>query len=532
MSIKINSFLKNYWSLITILIIGTVLRLYHLTAISLWHDEAFSALLIKYSWGEMIHRIGLDVHPPMYYIFLRFWHYLLGDSLVSLRGFSVFFGVLTIIAAYFLVKEAFKNEKAAFLTALLLAINPFQIQYVTEARMYTMGAFFAVLAAYFLVKALRNQRQYYADKKENTPHLPKDIKLKKQFTIYYLLFSVSVDIIILTHYYLLFTAAALCFYALVYHWHAYKDNLKRYGWLLLSFVVIGLGFLPWLKVFLFQFRQVSNSYWIPNINVWSIPNTLWQMLLALANPSHLFMVLVTLFSLYLVYYNLRKISGVEKWLVLLNIAAPFAGAILFLLLAKLRGQTTSVYLVRYFLFAATFYTIMVALWLESLRPKKLAKIFLILLIGLNLFAFGYYWRGLDIGRRTGMAGAAKYLETNIEPGQKLYVGSSFEFFNFKYYLSQWQNQFAPRPLLYSGGTTEVDQLPHYAGTAILTNADLLPNFNQEVKNSDTVWLLWTNGFGGSKPQIPQNWTQINEKGYEDVRPYPGTWIVVTEYKVN
>jgi uncharacterized membrane protein len=84
---------KNYLPLGIITLSALAVRLYKLTAISLWHDEAFSALLVRYSWSEMIHRIGLDVHPPMYYIFLRFWHYLFGDSLFSLRAFSVLFGL-------------------------------------------------------------------------------------------------------------------------------------------------------------------------------------------------------------------------------------------------------------------------------------------------------------------------------------------------------------------------------------------------------------------------------------------------------
>ncbi len=126
-----------------------------------------------------------------------------------------------------------------------------------------------------------------------------------------------------------------------------------------------------------------------------------------------------------------------------------------------------------------------------------------------------------------MSAAAELLANNVEPGHKLYVGSSFEFFNFKYY-----NRTPVTPLLYSGGITDVSQMPHYAGTAILTNADLLPDFKAATKNGDTVWLLWTNGFGGSKPSVPLNWTQIDEKGYADVRPYIGTWVIVTEYKVN
>src|SRR6476469_8679955 len=160
---SIKTFAVNNLALIGITTVGLLLRLWHLTAISLWHDEAFSALLIKYPWGEMMHRIGLDVHPPMYYIFLRFWSYVFGHSLFALRGMSVFFGVLTIAAAYYFVNYVFKSKTAALWTALLIAVNPFQIQYVTEARMYTMGAFFAVVAALALVAALRTQSEYYSN---------------------------------------------------------------------------------------------------------------------------------------------------------------------------------------------------------------------------------------------------------------------------------------------------------------------------------------------------------------------------------
>ena len=84
---------------------------------------------------------------------------------------------------------------------------------------------------------------------------------------------------------------------------------------------------------------------------------------------------------------------------------------------------------------------------------------------------------------------------------------------------------------YSGGNRDIKNLPHFAGTAILTNEDLLPDFAEATTTGDTVWLLWTNGFGGSQPEVPANWEQVDEKGYAEVRPYVGTWIIVTKYVV-
>ena len=524
--------MKKHLPLILILSLGVILRFYHNTLISLWHDEAFSALLIQYPWGEMIYRIGLDVHPPMYYIFLRFWHYIFGDSLLSLRGMSIFFGTASILAGYAFVKEAFKNEKAALWAALLIAINPFQLQYVTEARMYTMGAFFALLTAFFLVKAMHQQKQLHQDESLNMPNLPRDIHLKRKMVLNYAGFTLSMIIIIYTHYYLFFTAAAIAFYGLLYLFFHHRWDWKKYIPLALSLLAIALSFIPWFKIFLFQYRQVGAGYWIPQINIWSIPATFWDMLLAFSRdtskgPTQILLIAVTLFTIYFIYWFLRKTESFDKWLVALAIAAPFGGAILFAVLARLKGSASSVYMDRYFLFASVFYSIALAMWLKEIKAKWPAGSLFVIYCLVNLFAFFRYWYQLDVKTKPGMAKAAEYLKANVEPGQKLFVGTSFEFFNYKYY-----NRTPVRPLLYTGGVTKVSDIPHFAGSAILTDADLMPDFNTGAQKGDTVWILWTNGFGSSKPEVPVNWVQVYEEGFAEVRPWVGTWIVVTEYKVN
>ncbi|MDQ3018297.1 MAG: glycosyltransferase family 39 protein [bacterium] len=516
---KFLTFIKNSPALLGIVAVAIALRLYNLTAISLWHDEAFSALLIKYSWGEMIHRIGLDVHPPMYYIFLRVWHYVFGNSLFSLRALSVFFGIGIIIATYFLIKEIFNNKHAALIAALLAAVNPFQVQYVTEARMYTMGAFFLVLGALALVKALRKQKHYY----ESDSHK----RYRKSFVWYYLLFVLCSAVMILTHYYLLFSVAALGIFGLWYHLRHYKMGIKKYGWIILSGVLIGVSFLPWLKVFLFQFKQVGAGYWIPPMDRWSIPRTLWELIIRIAEPSHILMAALSLLTLWMFIRVIRKYGEPERWLVLSVFIAPFLGAIMFNLLSLLKGETSSVYLVRYFIFGSTFYLMLIALFIQSIQMKKLRYALVAFIAVLNLFSIYYYWDQIDVSTKPGMAAAANFMNANVEPTHKIYVGSSFQFFNYKYY-----NKTQVTPLLFSGGQTDISSMPHYAGTAILTNEDLVPDFAKATVKGDTVWVLWTNGFGGTKPSVPANWTEIDEKGFAEVRPYVGTWVIVTEYKVN
>ncbi len=519
---RLTNFVTNNLALLGIAIVGLLLRLWHLTSISLWHDEAFSALLIKYSWGEMFYRIGLDVHPPLYYVFLRVWSYVFGHSLFSLRGMSVFFGIATVIAVYYFVNYTFQNRKAALLAALLVAVNPFQIQYVTEARMYTMGAFFAIMAAFALTVALRKQSKYYAAKS----NLVLQAKLKKSFIWAYAAFVFYATILIYTHYYLLFTVGMLGLYGLIFCIVTYRLELKKYLWLVLSGLATAVLYLPWLKVFIFQLKQVGAGYWIPPMDKWSIPSTLWELLIRLPQQGRWGLVLITLLTLVIIVRVIWKYQGSEKWLVLSGFLAPFIGSVLFLVLATLQNNSNSVYLVRYFIFASAFYSILLSLWLSRFRIAGISKLLAIVLIGLNLYSVWNYWDGLQVSTKPGMAAAAKFLNANVEPDHKIYLGSSFEFFNFKYY-----NQTNVKPLLFSNGQY-TKEMPHFAGTAILTDEDLVLNFAEATAPEDTVWLMWTNGFGGSKPNVPNNWTQIDEKGFAEVRPYVGTWVIVTEYKVN
>lgn len=460
------------------------------------------------------------------------------------------FSTGAIWAGWLFTKEAFKNEKAALWAALLLAINPFQLQYVTEARMYTFGAFFALLTGYFLVRALRVQKELFEAKKGNMPNTTESRDLKRSMVLNYVGFTLGMVVIIYTHYYLFFTAAALAFYGLLYLFFHHEGNWKKYYPLLLSFLIIVLSFLPWFKTFLFQYKQVGQSYWIPPMDKWSIPSTFWDMLLGFArdttsHTTQIWLIIITLFSLWMLYRFLKRTQSFHKWLVVLAVIAPFCGALLFALLAHLKGSSSSVYLDRYFLFASVYFSVAVAVWLKEVPVKWLSTSLFLIYCLLNLTAFWHYWQQLDVKTKPGMSGAAAYLKANVTSSDRLYVGSSFMFFNFKYY---WTVKNASptanydtdtgysfisgnRPLLFTGGVSQAKDISHYAGSALLSDSDLLPSFSV-AHPGDTIWLIWTNGFGASKPQVPLNWAQINEMQYPEVRPYVGTNVYVDEYKVN
>lgn len=97
---------------------------------------------------------------------------ILGLNEVATRFPSAFFGSLTIVLVYFLVKELYKSklikegsslvnaEKIALLSALFLAISPWHVQMSRLALEANLALFLVVLGAYLLIKANSSVRFY------------------------------------------------------------------------------------------------------------------------------------------------------------------------------------------------------------------------------------------------------------------------------------------------------------------------------------------------------------------------------------
>lgn len=561
-----------------IIIVASLLRFYNLTAIALWHDEAFSALLIRYPLGEMMHRIALDVHPPLYYLALRVWDFILGDGLLSLRFFSAFFGILTICFAYLFIRDGFKNEKFALIAAALIAFNPFQIQYSVESRMYTFGAFLIVLSSWLLIKALETP-SFQAIAKNSTKKIIFPIKKYKWFNIIYrsysqiahhkwwIFYGLSAIAAIYTHYYLIFSVAGQGLFILFIAWKKYNKNIA--AWIkgeitrgaIFAYSIAFLLFIPWIGAFLKQLGQVEENYWIPKMSASSIPNTLWRMLSGSnvnfnPNTHNAIIGIISVIFIAMLIIAIKRESSKYKWLIIFSFLAPF-------LLAIGLSFKRSLYLDRYFVFAGIFYVMIFALFINSIynslgqniRNKRAQAAIFAFFILISFGLFIQNWRIISPAGKTGMAGASKYIFASAAPDEKVYVASTFIFFTYKYYAYQnyyqgdYPSDFNPSamitennvfagqrlypeyltPLLYTPGLTALSQIPHFSGAALLTDYDLLTDFNKNIKRGESVWILWTTGFGGSKPEIPQNWTQMDEAGFQDVFDYRG-WIVATKYR--
>ncbi len=97
--------------LLAVLLLAFGLRFHKLEAQSFWNDEGNSARLSERAIPLIIEGTASDIHPPFYYLILRGWRELVGETEFGLRSFSAFVGVGTVAVTLALGKELITKEQ-------------------------------------------------------------------------------------------------------------------------------------------------------------------------------------------------------------------------------------------------------------------------------------------------------------------------------------------------------------------------------------------------------------------------------------
>ncbi len=183
---------QHYWLLAGILLLGAVLRFWHLDLKPLWMDEVITALFSlghtyqavpvgralplsafeqvfslnsQATCAQIIETVSVQsVHPPLFFCGMHQWLGWLNPLPVSwvwkLRSLPALFGVGAIAALYLLNRIAFSRE-AGLVGGALMAVSPFAVYLSQEARHYTLPMLLVILALiglYAMLIDLQNQR--------------------------------------------------------------------------------------------------------------------------------------------------------------------------------------------------------------------------------------------------------------------------------------------------------------------------------------------------------------------------------------
>ncbi|MBN2261186.1 MAG: glycosyltransferase family 39 protein [Clostridiales bacterium] len=185
---KLQQFLQRPYLYIFITCIGIGLKFYHLDSRYFWIDEVYT---IQHTSGisaneyidlipinevknisfydDLLHLNtqnliissqlkGLAISPsltPGHYVFLIFWHRIVGDDYLSYRLFSLFCFLLTLLFLFLLSKTLFQSDLSAWIIISLFAVSPFFHIYVQEARYYMLWVCIITLLNYIFFQAMK-----------------------------------------------------------------------------------------------------------------------------------------------------------------------------------------------------------------------------------------------------------------------------------------------------------------------------------------------------------------------------------------
>ncbi len=150
-------------------LLAFALRRFHLGAESLWFDEADIVAQARQPLGNLLDGFArAGENGPLYTLMLHFWmalydgvpgvaramHLLFGSSYEApIRGLSMLFGTAGIPAMYALARKI-GGTALGLISAALLAINPFDLWYSQDAKMYTLLVLMTLLTTWLVMLAV------------------------------------------------------------------------------------------------------------------------------------------------------------------------------------------------------------------------------------------------------------------------------------------------------------------------------------------------------------------------------------------
>ena len=400
------SFLKNNSLLFFIFLLGLFLRIYNLGTDSIWFDEAVSVAASKLGFLEQIRwsLASSDNNPPLYYAFLRVWVLLFGDSEFAVRLPSAIFGSFSILLIY-IVGALLFNRKAALLSALILAVSVFHIQFSQEGRAYSLAALLTLLSYYFFLKS--------AAERTGTNSLG---------------YVISSALLIYAHYYGLFIILSqniFCAWQYSTHRKSGAPDFKK--WIALQ-VILGIICIPGLYILYRHSIGIQNRFWLspPTLKV------LYDCFVLYSGSTYLLILLAVLSLLAVI--STRYFGGVFKpparspgevgasysssvFLLLLWLCVPVAVPFLISLVS------TPIFFYRYTIVGSLAFYVLASFGAVRTGDKR----FILLVTGLVLIfssvnIFGYYERVDKPAWRAGI----NYIESNAGAGDVIVLYPWYE----------------------------------------------------------------------------------------------------------
>lgn len=148
--------------IVCLLLVGLFIaaRLWNLRAYNLWSDEIFSVAAARQGWGGLFREVISDaVHPPLFYMLLKIWISIGGQSVVWLHLLPTITAVATIVPFFLLARELRVRAASFNLALLFMAVNGYLIFYSLELRMYSLTLLLTICSLWLFVRYFNSEDQ-------------------------------------------------------------------------------------------------------------------------------------------------------------------------------------------------------------------------------------------------------------------------------------------------------------------------------------------------------------------------------------
>ncbi len=535
---------------------GTALRLWPINAHSFWLDEAFSwTMATKYSFAEIVQRTLNDFNPPLYYMILKCWIAVFGDSEIAQRMLSVTSDVLTIWMLFAFCRDVFAvtNEEdrkrasrsVGVLAAALYAVNGIHIHWAMETRMYSMATLLTVISSWSLLRAFPAVSS--ASSKALAPGRLFDSMSGKTPAAgmfqsrWWICYVISATALLYTHNYGVFTVfGQLCFVVGLFissrcirhrcgkespkvdiSLRVMKSDSSDAGhYRALSFsppivamIVIGIAFLPWLSALRSQTQQAQDDYWIPAITWSTIPKT-WLDLLVHENQSvdqrdSGLAIIVFVISLLVLGCFAWKSRSRGTMLVLFMIASPIVCS------AAVSIVSLPIITSRHYLTACAFFFCAVAYDVIATLPRQISKVVAAMFIVNMLFLHFSYRDELRISNDSGIRAAIRHVADKFQEGDAIVVADQAILLSTRYYTNRYLAA-SDAPYLSTPKLFRSTPLKTWLGSALIDDSDRLSAHELADTFAARLWIIGdaTKSFLGWDELPPKEWTEQSSVSFQ------------------
>ncbi|MBQ6099342.1 MAG: hypothetical protein IJL02_05700 [Methanobrevibacter sp.] len=349
------------------LFILSVLMLIYLLTSPITHlfthiDEFFTTTYINFPVFDIITVTAHDVHPPLYYLIAKFiLDYLnffgLTNTLFNLKLVSIIPYALILIISFVKIRKDYGWLSAGLFSFAMFVMSDFFLYYLT-ARMYSWGTLFLLLSFIYFKDVINS-----FDKKS--------IVLFSFFSVccVYTQYFIGISVLVL---YLVFLVYILLFEE--------KDKLKYW---MLSVILAGIMFVPWIPSLIAQMSNVSGGYWIPDVNLDLIISSFSsfvhsEIAMSLFSNNliyHVFAIFI-LILLFIIYYRESIDFDDKTSFYIVSGFAVYIGTIVFSVVISILFKP--ILIVRYLIPVTAVLWLVISIVIVKIRNKKLLIFYSIL----------------------------------------------------------------------------------------------------------------------------------------------------------